>query len=55
MLVLYGGQGTGKGTFIRLLEAIWPYTTVMIQDANEVVGRFTGVMERSFFVCFDEA
>lgn len=36
-------------------EAIWPYTTVMIQDANEVVGRFTGVMERSFFVCFDEA
>ena len=55
MLVIYGGQGTGKGTFIRFLEAIWPYTTVMIQDANEVVGRFTGVMERSFFVCFDEA
>ena len=55
MLVFYGGQGTGKGTFIRLLEAIWPYTTVMIQDAGEVVGRFTGVMERSFFVCFDEA
>jgi hypothetical protein len=50
-----GGQGTGKGTFLRILERIWKHTCLLIQSAEEVVGRFTGAMERTYIVAFDEA
>ena len=55
MIVFYGGQGVGKGTFNTLLRRIWPYTTLGVQNAEEVVGRFSGCMERSYIVFFDEA
>ena len=55
MIVFYGGQGVGKGTFNTLLRRIWPYTTLGVQNAEEVVGRFSGCMERSYIIFFDEA
>ena len=55
MLVFYGSQGTGKGSFFKLIEKIWPYTTLFVQDVKEVVGTYTGGLERAFFVNMDEA
>lgn len=55
MIVLLSGQGTGKGTFYRLLERIWSRTTLQVSDVNEVVGQFNAALERNFAVCMDEA
>lgn len=55
MIVLLGGQGTGKGMFFRLLAAIWQRITLIISDIDQVVGRFNAALERSFVVCLDEA
>ena len=55
MLVLISGQGTGKGSLFTLIRAIWPYTTLLAQDIAEVLGRFTGSLERSMWVLMDEA
>ena len=54
-IVLLGGQGTGKGTFFRLLNSIWPTTTMLVSDVNHVIGNFNGAIERNFVVCMDEA
>jgi hypothetical protein len=55
IIVLLGGQGTGKGTFFRLLRAIWGRTTIQVSDIQEVIGQFNAVLERHFIVCMDEA
>jgi hypothetical protein len=55
MIVLLGGQGTGKGVFFQLLNAIWPITTLLVSDSDQVVGRFNAALERSFAICMDEA
>lgn len=55
MVVLLGGQGTGKGVYFKLLKAIWPRTTVTISDVDQVLGKFNAVLERTFVVCMDEA
>ena len=55
MIVLLSGQGTGKGTFYRLLERIWSRTTLQVSDIGEVVGQFNAALERNFVVCMDEA
>ncbi|MDB3993273.1 virulence-associated E family protein [Gammaproteobacteria bacterium] len=55
MLVFYGNQGTGKGSFFNVIEKIWPYTTLFAQNVKEVVGEYTGGLERAFFVTMDEA
>ncbi len=55
IIVLLGGQGTGKGTFFRLLRAIWGRTTIQVSDIQEVIGQFNAVLERHFVVCMDEA
>lgn len=55
MVVLLGGQGTGKGMFFKLLRAIWPKTTLLISDMEQVTGRFNDCLERNFIVCLDEA
>lgn len=55
MIVLLSGQGTGKGTFYRLLERIWSRTTLQVSDIAEVVGQFNAALERNFVVCMDEA
>lgn len=55
MLVLLGGQGTGKGMFFSLLKAIWPRTTLQVADIEHVIGKFNAILERNYVVCMDEA
>lgn len=55
MIVLLGGQGTGKGVYFNLLRAIWPTTTLQVSDVDQVIGKFNSVLERNFVVCMDEA
>ncbi|HAB37381.1 MAG TPA: hypothetical protein DCE52_05180, partial [Rhodobacteraceae bacterium] len=47
MIVLLGGQGTGKGTLFYLLQRIWSKTTLHISDVEHVTGGFNGAMERN--------
>ena len=55
MIVLLGGQGTGKGVYFNLLRAVWPLTTLQVSDVDQVIGKFNAVLERNFIVCMDEA
>jgi hypothetical protein len=55
MIVLLGGQGTGKGTFFILLQAIWPRTTLLVSDISHVIGQFNAGIERNYVICMDEA
>lgn len=55
MIVLLGGQGTGKGVFFTLLRAIWPLTTLQVSKIDQVVGRFSSAVERNYIICMDEA
>jgi len=55
MIVLLGGQGTGKGVYFTLLRAIWPRTTLQVAKIDQIVGRFTSALERSYIICMDEA
>ena len=55
MIVMLGGQGTGKGTFFNLLRKIWPRTTLQVSDIDHIVGNFNASLERNFIVCMDEA
>lgn len=55
MIVLMGGQGTGKGVYFSLLRAIWPRTTLLVSDIEQVTGRFNACLERHYIICMDEA
>ncbi len=55
MIVLLGGQGVGKGTFFGLLQTIWNKTSVLVSSIDQVLGRFNGILERSYIVMLDEA
>lgn len=55
MIVLLGGQGTGKGVFFKLIRQIWRRSTLLISDIDQVLGRFNAALERNFIVCMDEA
>jgi len=55
MIVFLGGQGTGKGSFFRLLNAIWQHTTLQVSDVAHVIGNFNAAIERNYVVCMDEA
>jgi hypothetical protein len=53
--VMIGGQGIGKGTLFALLRAIWPGTTLVVEDVNHITGGFNSVLECVYVVCLDEA
>jgi hypothetical protein len=55
MIVMLSGQGTGKGTFFKLLRSIWSRTTLQVSDVQEVIGQFNAALERSYVICMDEA
>jgi hypothetical protein len=55
MIVLLGGQGTGKGSLFRLLKAIWRHTTLQVSDVAHVIGNFNAAIERNYVICMDEA
>jgi hypothetical protein len=55
MLVLLGGQGTGKGMFFNFLRALWSHTTLQVSAIDQVIGRFNAQIERNFIICMDEA
>jgi hypothetical protein len=55
MIVLLGGQGTGKGSCFCLLNAIWPHTTLQVSDVAHVNGNFNAAIERNYVICMDEA
>lgn len=55
MIVFLSGQGTGKGTFYKLLGRIWSRTTLQVSDIGEVIGQFNAALERNYVVCMDEA
>jgi len=55
MPVLMGGQGTGKGTFFKLLAAIWGKTNLITNQIEQITGRFNNALERVYVVWLDEA
>ena len=55
MLIYMGGEGTGKGSMCRVLEAIWSHSTLQVSNVDDILGRFTGALERSYIVWLDEA
>ena len=55
MVVLLGKQGTGKGLFFQILQRIWPRTSLLVSDINQVVGQFNAALERNYIIIMDEA
>lgn len=55
MLVLLGKQGTGKGLFFQILQRIWPRTSLLVSDINQVIGQFNAALERNYVIIMDEA
>jgi hypothetical protein len=55
MIILMGGQGTGKGTLGRILQKIWSATYLQVNNVDTVTGNFNAALERSFMVFMDEA
>jgi hypothetical protein len=55
MPVLMGGQGTGKGTFSKLLQSIWSLTTLITNRVADVTGDFNSALDQKFVVWLDEA
>ena len=55
MVILLGGQGTGKGTLARILQKIWSATYLQVHQIKSVTGDFNAALERAFIVWLDEA
>lgn len=55
MVVLLGGQGTGKGTLGKILRMIWTATYQHIHKIDDVTGNFNASLERAFIIFMDEA
>ena len=55
MIVMLGGQGTGKGTFFSMLRKIWGQTALQINDVDQVLGTFNATLERNYVILMDEA
>jgi hypothetical protein len=55
MIVLLGSQGTGKGTFFKLISKIWHQTMLEVNDVDHVIGNFNAILEQKYVICMDEA
>lgn len=55
MVILLGGQGTGKGTFGRILQKIWGPMYLQVHQIKSITGDFNSSLERAFMVWLDEA
>lgn len=55
LIILLGGQGTGKGTVAVILRRIWTATFLQVHNISEVTGTFNSSLERAFIVFMDEA
>ncbi|SFL29019.1 hypothetical protein SAMN05216302_105411 [Nitrosomonas aestuarii] len=55
LIVLLGGQGTGKGTLGRILRKIWSATYLQVHNIDAVTGNFNASLECAFIVFMDEA
>jgi hypothetical protein len=55
MVTLLGRQGTGKGLFFEVLRRIWPVTTLLVSDINQIIGQFNAVLGHTYVVIMDEA
>lgn len=55
LIILLGGQGTGKGTLGRILRLIWTATYLQVHNIDAVTGNFNASLERAFIVFMDEA
>jgi hypothetical protein len=54
MIILLGGQGTGKGTLAYILHKIWSATYLQVHQVKSVTGSFNASLERAFIVWLDE-
>jgi hypothetical protein len=55
IVILLGGQGTGKGTLGRILRLIWGATFLQVHNIDTVTGNFNASLERAYIVFLDEA
>lgn len=55
MLILLGGQGTGKGTLGRILQRIWATSYLHVANIEHATGSFNASLEQAFWVFLDEA
>lgn len=55
MISLLGGQGIGKGTFMKIILLIWGKTTYKTNRIDDAIGQFNAAIEGKFWLLFDEA
>jgi hypothetical protein len=55
MIILLGGQGTGKGSLARILRKIWSATYLQVHQVKSITGEFNASLERAYIVWLDEA
>lgn len=55
VIAMLGGQGTGKGSALRIVERIWSGSTLLVSDVDHVIGRFNAALEGNYAICMDEA
>jgi len=55
VMAMLGGQGTGKGSALRIVERIWSSSTLLVSDVDHVIGRFNAALEGNYAICMDEA
>lgn len=55
VMAMLGGQGTGKGSALRVVERIWSSSTLLVSDVDHVIGRFNAALEGNYAICMDEA
>lgn len=55
VVAMLGGQGTGKGSALRIVERIWSSSTLLVSDVDHIIGRFNAALEGNYAICMDEA